>query len=229
MKSEVKLCQIKDSKSSKNRFLFYPNKSCLTPYNTTINKLNYNIIKQKRENEQKNKNKIILKIKSDIIKKSSDNLNITSDNLNKKNEKLGTYYFNYNSIIDPDIMENNFSKKYKNIYNNNMNNDNSNKENTNLINLDNINNSEKENEMIEKPLNEDYINNKILSKDNCILIKENIPEKDIDNNANNLSYNANKEIHFNNNTKKQENNLLKNKKDFFPKGVGGAKVPNKKI
>ena len=229
MKSEVKLCQIKDSKSSKNRFLFYPNKSCLTPYNTTINKLNYNIIKQRRENEQKNQNKTNLKIKSDIIKKSSDNLNITSDNLNKKNEKLGTYYFNYNSIIDPEIMENNFSKKYKNIYKNNMNNDDSNKENTNLINLYNINNSGKENKMIEISMNEDYINNKILSKDNCMLIKENIREKNIGNNANNLSYNENKEIHFNNNTKKQENNLLKNKKDFFPKGVGGAKVPNKKI
>ena len=229
MKSEIILCQIKDSKSSKNRFLFYPNKSCLSPYNTTINKLNYNIIKQRRENEQKNQNKTNLKIKSDIIKKSSDNLNITSDNLNKKNDKLGTYYFNYNSIIDPELMENNFSKKYKNIYNNNMKNDDSNKENTNLINLDNINNSKKENEISEIPMNKDYINNKILSKDNSILVKENIPEKDIDNNANNLSCNENKEIYFNNKTKKPENNLPKNKKDFFPKGDGGAKVPNKKI
>ena len=216
MKSEIILCQIKDSKNSRNRFIFYPNKSCISPYNTTINNLNYNIIKQKRKNEQKHHNINNLDEKSDNLNKAFDNLNKTSDNinktsdnlnnlnnLNKKSGNLGTYNFNYNSKSYPEFMENNFSKKYKNICNNNINN-----ENINIINLDNKNKIDKDNKMIEIPMNEGYFNNKFISNDNYFINTDSIPEKDINN---------------------VDNNFHKNKKYLFPKGNGGAKAPNKKI
>ena len=184
MKPEIIVCQIKDSKTSRNRFIFYPNKTYLSPYNTTINNLNYKIIKQRRDKEKKNHNKSTI--------------------LDKKTQNLGTYNFNYDSIENSEIMENKFSKKYQNIFNNNK------------------FNSEKENKIMESSHNEDCTNNEIL-------IKEKKPEIEIVINVNNLSSKENKGIESNNNIKKQENNLLKNKNDFFPKGDGGAKAPNKKI
>ena len=115
---------------------------------------------------------------------------------------------NFNTKKDGDwglgIGENKFSKKYKNIFNNNK------------------FNSEKENKIMKSSHNEDCTNNNIL-------IKEKKPEIEIDINDKNLSSKENKEIESNNNIKKQENNFLKIKKYFFPKGDGGAKAPNKKI
>ena len=204
MKSEIKIFEIKDKKTSKKRYLFYPSINCLSPYNSGKDTSNYNVIKQQKEKEGK--------------KIENKNENITDKNI----EKLGKYNFNYNNnssdINKEDIMENKFSKKYFNYdinqqlnkinnvddidLNKNIIKENNNKQsqslekNNNILNknkkeidiLNNIDNENKSNEKNiinkdNKNINKPEIkNNQIKFEERIDVVNEKIPEKEIDNN-----------------------------------------------
>ena len=46
---KISICEIKDSKRNKPRYLFYPSASCLSPYLKENEHSNLHVIKQRRE------------------------------------------------------------------------------------------------------------------------------------------------------------------------------------